>query len=894
MKHLPLGILITLFALLGYCTPLRAQNSDTTSNVDCPPITLPWIENLDTTLAVNYNTANGKLPNCWHSYWNGSNGNLAPHVINNYLQPTRIRSYAQNSNALLLLAGTSDGYDSIAIVETPAFGVPLAGNNLLSFYYMFEQSTRGQLSVGYMQNDSFVSLAEIEPQDSGRIEYVMLDGMPADVDRIAFKWRYVGNDWYGVILDNIRVYDPNMPMVRFASNWTSYTGVSTTISAQLVEGPTEGLRFSWHSSLMDTTIVTMDSILNIVYNVGGYDTITLVVTNAFGSTTVSAVVDVFNCTTIDSLPWTEDFNTTSAVSYNAANGRLANCWHSYWNGTNGIFAPHVVNDYIQYTRIQSYVRDNRALLLQAGTSVGYDSISFVETPAFGMPLAGKLLSFYCMIDLYGQLSVGYMQNDSFVSLAEIEPQTMGRTEYVTLDGIPADANRIAFKWRYVGSGSYGVILDNIRIAEPDSLPLVRFSSSRWVAYAGDTTTFSAQLLDGSTDNLRFSWHSSLMDTTIVTMDPVLSIAYNAGGCDTLTLVATNAYGSDTASAVVTAIDCPPIDSLPWTEDFNTTPAVYYDAPNGKLPNCWYGYWNGPRAVLAPHVISNNGYQYIDRLSSPALLMVAGTLSDFDTVGYVALPRFSQPSQELAITFDYRFERVGKGTLTVGYLDRNNTFVAIADMTPHAGSYRRDTVLLGAIPYSNANIALRWQCSNRDLHSGFYGVDIDDIEVFEVPFTRTVTVSSNVDGICEPYGSGRYLDSSTVEIGYHILDTVAEGGYWRFQGWSDGGTGNPRQILVVSDTTIVSLFEWVPTQGIEETGGPKWNVEVFPNPASTDVTVRVSRPSTLMLLDLQGRTVIPSTAVNTQFPIRKSQLAPGTYFLRVTTDNNTLTKKLVIL
>ena len=275
-------------------------------------------------------------------------------------------------------------------------------------------------------------------------------------------------------------------------------------------------------------------------------------------------------------------------------------------------------------------------------------------------------------------------------------------------------------------------------------------------------------------------------------------------------------------------------------------------------------------------------------------MVAGTLSDFDTVGYVALPRFSQPSQELAITFDYRFERVGKGTLTVGYLDRNNTFVSIADMTPHAGSYRRDTVLLGAIPYSNANIALRWQCSNRDLHSGFYGVDIDDIEVFEVPFTRTVTVSSNVDGICEPYGSGRYLDSSTVEIGYSILDTVAEGGYWRFQGWSDGGTGNPRQILVVSDTTIVSLFEWVPTQGIEETGSSRWNVEVFPNPASTDVTVRVSRPSTLMLLDLQGRTVIPSTTVNTQFPIRKSQLAPGTYFLRVTTDNNTMTKKLVIL
>ena len=889
MKHLPLGILITLFSLLGYCTPLHAQNSDTTSNVDCPPITLPLEENFDTIPAVNYNATNGRLPNCWHSYWNGSNGNLAPHVINNYLQRTRIQSYAQNSNALLLLAGTSDGYDSIAIVETPAFGVPLAGNNLLSFYYMFEQNLCGQLSVGYMQNDSFVSIAEIESQTEGRTEYVMLDGMPADVDRIAFKWRYVGNDWYGVILDNIRVYDPNMPMVRFASNWTSYTGVSTTISAQLVEGPTEGLSFSWHSSLMDTTIVTMDSILNLFYNVGGYDTITLVVTNAFGSTTVSAVVDVFNCTTIDSLPWTEDFNTTSAVSYNAANGRLANCWHSYWNGTNGIFAPHVVNDYIQYTRIQSYVRDNRALLLQAGTSVGYDSISFVETPAFGMPLAGKLLSFYCMIDLYGQLSVGYMQNGGFVSLAEIEPQTSGRTEYVMLDGMPADANRIAFKWRHLGGDRYGVILDNIRVAEPDSLPMVRLALNHWVAYASDTTTFSAQLLDGSTDNLRFSWHSSLMDTTIVTMDPVLSIAYNAGGCDTLTLVATNAYGSDTALAVVTAIDCPPIDSLPWTEDFNTTPAVNYNAPNGKLPNCWYGYWIGAKAVYAPHVVPTDGYQFVGTLPSPALLMMAGILSDYGTVEQVVLPRFSQPSQELAIAFDYSFEAIDRGTFTVGYLDRNNTFIAIADMTPHDRSYRRDTVLLGAIPYSNASIALRWQCS----FGVFYAVSIDNIEVFEVPFTHTVTVSSNVDGICQPYGSGRYLDSSTVEIGYNILDTIAEGGYWRFQGWSDGGTGNPRQILVVSDTTIVSLFEWVPTQGISNVSTQ--TINIYPNPASGKVTVELVNTSvaTVSLIDMNGRAL---SSYSFQSPVSSfdvSGLPSGIYFVKVASQTGIAISKLVV-
>ena len=380
-----------------------------------------------------------------------------------------------------------------------------------------------------------------------------------------------------------------------------------------------------------------------------------------------------------------------------------------------------------------------------------------------------------------------------------------------------------------------------------------------------------------------------MDTTIVTMDPVLSIAYNAGGCDTLTLVATNAYGSDTALAVVTAIDCPPIDSLPWTEDFNTTPAVNYNAPNGKLPNCWYGYWIGAKAVYAPHVVPTDGYQFVGTLPSPALLMMAGILSDYGTVEQVVLPRFSQPSQELAIAFDYSFEAIDRGTFTVGYLDRNNTFVAIADMTPHDRSYRRDTVLLGAIPYSNASIALRWQCS----FGVFYAVSIDNIEVFEVPFTHTVTVSSNVDGICQPYGSGRYLDSSTVEIGYNILDTIAEGGYWRFQGWSDGGTGNPRQILVVSDTTIVSLFEWVPTQGISNVSTQ--TINIYPNPASGKVTIELGSTSatTVSLIDMNGRTLSSFSYQTPSFSFDVSTLPSGIYFVKVASQTGIAISKLVV-
>ena len=69
--------------------------------------------------------------------------------------------------------------------------------------------------------------------------------------------------------------------------------------------------------------------------------------------------------------------------------------------------------------------------------------------------------------------------------------------------------------------------------------------------------------------------------------------------------------------------------------------------------------------------------------------------------------------------------------------------------------------------------------------------------------------------------------------------------------------------------------------------------LFPNPASSDVTVRVSQPSVLTLLDLQGRTVIPSTQINSTFTIQYSSLPAGTYFVRIADDKNTVVRKLII-
>ena len=790
-------------------------------------------------------------------------------------------------------------------------------------YYLINVTIRYSMKpvVTLAVNDNYfrgpsVLTATLQEGDTTGLTYTwhstLLDStITLDSNILTLNYTQSGTDTVTVIATNAYGSDTALVVYNIIAqpevtlqHTAAYMEEPTVFTAVLNRCISEGLTYTWHSAMLGdlneySEFDGFNGRCEVMYPVGGFDTVTVIVSTFLGADTVSAVVEV---SSITSLPWTENFTTTISSGYNYAGG-LPKCWRRYWNGTNINVSPHVVGDYYQYTNIQSYLRNNKALALQAGSTDGYDSVSFVETPPFEVPFAGNQLSFYCMYEQSnrGQLSVGYMQNGGFVSLAEIEPQTAGRTEYVMLDGMPADANRIAFKWRYVGGGWYGVILDNFRVAEPDSLPEVRLSSNRWRTYTGDTTTIRAQFVKGFTDSLRFSWHSSLMDTTIVTMDPVLSIVYNIEGCDTIILVATNAYGSSTATVNGIVLRHPllQVDTLMVT---SASLSAQFNAPIVDLYADW-GYMNefiypaSRLAGLEGSVIrgvqfhSNHQLSVFDETFTLSMQEVAdstctetGWRHDSTALQQVWTGLVMIVDSLWTVWFDTPFTYSG-GHLLFSSATNGLTYGKCSD-----GDF---------LCFNTGYNSVRWQPANSQhqlQETAYFNTYLPAIDFFYTPdsLRHTVTVSSNVDGICEPYGSGRYLDSSTVEIGYNILDTIAEGGYWRFQGWSDGGTGNPRQILVVSDTSIVSLFEWVPTQGIEETGSSRWNVEVFPNPASTDVTVRVSRPSTLTLLDLQGRTVIPSTTVNTQFPIRKSQLAPGTYFLRVTTDNNTLTKKLVIL
>ncbi len=372
----------------------------------------------------------------------------------------------------------------------------------------------------------------------------------------------------GLYIDDIEISLTSTPVVSLSLPAEVYAFDSLAYTCTLHEGVNLGMTYTWHSTLLDSTIVSASPTFPVFYTMGGSDTISVVAANAYGSDTATAVVTVVSCYITD-YPWLEDFNITGTYSYNTSGGKIPQCWTRYWTGSTPAYAPHIVTTYLSgsiRTRLQTH---SSALLLTAGSDPGYAAESIAETPIFTGQLNDKVVSFFYMQEnaTKGILTVGYMQDDIFVPVCDMPQQQSGR-ETVCLGNLPSGVNRVAFRWAYSGNSWYGVIIDSVQVLEVDSIPSVRINAPT-TAFVGDSAVFRAALVNGRTDSLGYTWHSSLLDSTITTVDPFVSIVYSTTGVDTITLVATNAYGSDTVTATLS------VGSHPLPQISLTAPAQVF-------------------------------------------------------------------------------------------------------------------------------------------------------------------------------------------------------------------------------------------------------------------------------------------------------------------------------
>ena len=384
-----------------------------------------------------------------------------------------------------------------------------------------------------------------------------------------------------------------------------------------------------------------------------------------------------------------------------------------------------------------------------------------------------------------------------------------------------------------------------------------------------------------------------------------------------------------ATTVTFTTLCPP-QPLPWSEDFEA-----YTTSSSPIP-CWsyifrplnvavattiayIGYHNASHTlriydVTHSNLVDTNMTNFIctpmlmaggapSRIEFDAYLqnghVTVGIMTDIaDTNTFIPLTEISDSTTHYVFTvgsslFSIAFTCHGAvnchiDNITVGECPTYRLTLAVNDTTMGSvdgdGTYPDGTqVTIAAIPNEGYHF-VQWSDSVTDAARTIVLHNDISFTAFFAPDTvwHQVSVTTNVDGAVETYGSGRYGHGDTVEIGFYLPDTVTEGGYWQFIGWDDtNATENPRMVVVVSDTLFTALFQWVADSvRIDEIDGFTQPVSLFPNPASHTVIIRSERDCTVAFLSADGREVLRMVCRAGDNPVNVQHLAQGVYFLRI--------------
>ncbi|MCR5445388.1 MAG: choice-of-anchor J domain-containing protein [Bacteroidales bacterium] len=473
----------------------------------------------------------------------------------------------------------------------------------------------------------------------------------------------------------------------------------------------------------------------------------------------------------------------------------------------------------------------------------------------------------------------------------------------------------------------------------------------------DTLTYTATL-EGLLDGVTYTWHSSKAaagqaDTMV--NGNTLHIVYHTGGTDVITLVATNALGSASISRTITINSCSTISSFPHYEGFESSSCTdcwlsrlrqagnyptqhqwhrsngrtgYFGMfSNGNSANGSFEAWLITPAVQLPADASGNAVQFFTKFhygADFAVLVSPTGNSDYryftDTLYHVhfeagmsntwdslVLPLTNYGGQRIRLAFLH----YGLGSLNTVRLDDVSFLDGIAFQlwslnancdntmgTVSGGGQYIDSslVTLTATPNDGYHFT-HWQDGNTTNPRQVLVVSDTTFTAYfaadsvpptpPVPDTvwRTVTVGCD-STMGTVSGGGVYQDSSTV----WLTATPLEG--YEFDRWDDGDTVNPRQVFVISDTAFTALFRVAEdTVGIPRSTDGSPVLTIYPNPSRGEVTIVVIQPSTVSITDLVGREIVPPTVVNDRLSIE--DLFAGIYLVRVSTDNASTVKKLLV-
>lgn len=281
------------------------------------------------------------------------------------------------------------GTDYNQYLISPEITLPATGNYMVKFMYK-----------GHRTTDAFKVLSSTTTKDVAAFTNVLGDYptvatewtevalvLPAGTKFVAIN--YYGNYQYYLYVDDIMITTVTAPTVTVTGPASTTTGSEVTFTA------TSSLADSYAWSVDGTAQNETGNTLTYTFTTGGEHTVSVVATNAQGSSQPAThTINVIACDVISTLPWVADFEDTTATY---------DCWKFYDADQDGIgwFTSYGQFQNQDGTPAETYGHESYGAMFsfsyysngQTGRALTPDD--WVFTPAIAVPAEGNYsLSWY--------------------------------------------------------------------------------------------------------------------------------------------------------------------------------------------------------------------------------------------------------------------------------------------------------------------------------------------------------------------------------------------------------------------------------------------------------------------------------------------------------------------
>ena len=729
---------------------------------------LPFVETFDSyTTDISTGTSapstypNHTLPSCWSFLEMGASGNPQIFLSNS-------TTYAENGNCLFFRSSTTPVYAVMPYIDEDI--------NLLqlSFTHRHENVNYGTMVIGVitgLNTDSFIPLDTIESSTTKTrvFHQFWADQLPENNYRIAFRWINSTSTVYYIGIDSVVVeYLPACPdpmnVVAYSNNadeltvaWTgNATGYVAEYGLMGFELGTGSQEYGISDSI-NLYGLNPATAYDVYLRADCYSGDT---GNWIGPITVRTACP--EAIDISVNPYIENFDSyspSSSVSSASANNELPSCWNIYSNGTN----VHTQAYYPRIFRGSSYApngNNDNALTMPIYQFIGtsstyvnylrqYGSIKMATLPLVSEPLNNVTISFDAKVytvssTVIDTIFVAIPTSDStYIPLAhyegisgliEIEENLANYTNIFDTLTIENPRIAIVFKacdYSTTTTGRYNYLgIDNVKVAVNNSC--IRPYDGQITNVTATEATFSfADSVD--VGNYEVTWATAndvllaeltntLTDTIgiIEELEPnTLYYAWVRSNCG-------SGY-SDWRELGEFRTLCLPVDSLPYTEDFES----YNTGSSGTFNTCWTKGTNNTTA-----------YPYVSSYSSSKRLYFYSSASYYS---YAALPLFTAPLNTLQVSFDLVKYSSYASDIVVGVMSNPqdiNTFVAIDTLVPQGASGTINSYEISFEAYTGLEGCIAFL---SPISTGSDYTYLDSVVVSELPACRKSTelAASNV-------------------------------------------------------------------------------------------------------------------------------------------------------